>query len=252
MNGPCTPYLTVEELRDDPGLCIPDPEPDDYDEVLQAFIDRASEIMFALTGRQFPGDCTVVRWPMRRYGCPQPFMLPFAMLETGFRPADDAITLWYQPRDITVHIDGDVFTDWWLRNGTDLVRADGSLWPTVNHPELPDDSEGTFWIEWTFGPDTPGIVKNAAQQLAVQFQLESVQDARCKLPVDTTSVSRQGQTITIDRDIERVREAGPNLQAIMVATAAYNPHNARTPSDAWSPDHLWELVSVGTGVPAGS
>lgn len=252
MNGPCTPYLTVAELREAPGLCIPSPEPPGYDEVLQAFIDRASEVVYVLLARQFPNDCTVVRWPMRRYGCEMDFRGPFSMLMSGAMPFDDAITLPYGSRDITITIDGEVFTDWWLRNGTDLVRSDGSRWPTVNHPELPADAEGTFTITWTFGPPTPGIVVTAATQLAVQFQLESVSDSRCKLPPNTVGMNRQGMNLTIDRDVERVREAGPSLEALMIATAAFNPYGARTPPDVWSPDHLWELISVGSGVPEGS
>lgn len=243
MIGPCTPYLTVDDLKALPDYCPPDPLPDGYDEVLEAFITRACEVMYVLTGRQFPGDCTVTRYPVARFGCD--FHLPFERLIGGYHPTDDSIPLWYNPRDITVKIDGATFTDWYLRDGTWLVRADGKRWPTSNDLSLPNTEAGTFTVTWTFGPPTPLIVASAALELAHQFQMESMADARCKLPPLTTSLNRQGQTITIDRDVERTREAGPSLQSVMVAMSAFNTTNARTPPDVWSPDHLWELVAVG-------
>lgn len=248
MIGPCSPYNTVEALKASPDYCAASPE--QSNEVLGGFIDRADEVMYVLTGRQFPGDCSTTRWPVRRYGGCNDFQLPFAQLMNPRPRHSDAIALAGNPRDIVVKIDGAKFDDWQLRDGIDLVRTDGKAWPATNNLNLPDTQVGTFTIRWVFGPPTPGEVQAGSLELAVQYQLASIQDARCKLDPAITSMSRQGSSFTIDREVEAVRKAGPALQSVMVAMGAFNPTNARQPPSAWSPDHLWELVSVTKPVPA--
>jgi hypothetical protein len=248
--GPCTPYFSGTELAEAPGYCAPNPEPEGWSGVLDSIAERASEVMYVLTGRQFPGSCTTTRRPVRRGPC-WPLRGPFDLLASGGRPDDD-IPLWYSPRDIEVRIDGELFTDWVLVDGWKLRRTDGNRWPASNDLSLDASEPGTFEITWAFGPPTPGIVVAGALELGVQFEQEIVGDARCKLPPGSTSLARQGQTVQIDRDIERVRQAGPAIQSIMVATAAFNPSNARTPPDVWSPDHVWELEAVSKPAASGS
>ena len=238
MIGPCTPYVDPDELALDEDICPPGSGDAavDYDLIAQ----RASEVVYALTGRQYPGICTATVRPRRRSGCCWEPTNPFAIA-----PCEDEIVL-NGPitGDVTVKIDGAAFTSFYIRDRVRLVRADGRAWPSTQKMHLADTEDGTFSVTYSFGVDPPLAVTAAAYELAVEYVREATLDPRRKLPQGTTSLGRQGQNISIDREVDRVAKGLPVLPAVSVAVATFNPDRLVAPPDVWSPDDEWELLVV--------
>jgi hypothetical protein len=235
MAGPCTPYATGAELvaADDCDL---------VDEAAAAvFVERASQVLYALTGRQFPNGCQRTVRPVRGECCPG---------HAGWGPwggsaCNEPIPLVAPVRSVdSVLIDGQAFTDYHVRNSRLLVRHDGEPWPATQKLHLPDTEVDTFSITYTFGAATPDILRAATIELALQFHAESGTGGRNTLPKGTTSASRQGISIQMQQDIETARERGPSLPSVMTALASFNPENRRHQSAVWSPDNTWDLVTV--------
>lgn len=240
MIGPCSLYADASDITGHPDAC-PVGSGDNVD--LTAIAERASEALYVLTGRQFPGRCTAIVAPRRRGDC-WPTSLLGNLLGAGCC-TDEAIPLapHVDPESITVTIDGVAFTDFWLRNGYELVRTDGRAWPSDNTPWLAATEPGTFRITYSFGPETPLAVEHAATELGVHYLLAALGDRRTKLPDGTTSLSRQGQSVRVsDSELDAIRKAG--IPSVTQAIALFNPQGLRHPTLVSSPDYEWDLVVV--------
>lgn len=222
---PCVPWATPEDVEADPRFCEGSGDAPDT----AALIQRATEVMWVATGRKF-GVCTATVRPIRHESC------------GGWAcGCVDAIALHDPLVSVDeIKIDGVAFTAYAVIRSNQLIRSDGHQWPTNQNLTLPDSSTGTFSITYTYGVAPPPEVEAATRELAVQFYMDSTADARCALPTGTTSLSRQGQSITID--LERVRAT--SNQIIATAINAYNPNGYGIPTDIWDRLHEWELVVV--------
>lgn len=86
-------------------------------------------------------------------------------------------------------------TSWRLDNHRLLVRIDGGSWPTcqdLSYSETPD-----FAVTYIPGLDLPVQGQLAAGTLSCQLARRFC-GAKCDLPANTTAVSRQGVSITIE------------------------------------------------------
>jgi hypothetical protein len=223
---PCVPWTTAEDVEADPRFCEGSGDPP-FD--TDALITRATEVMWVATGRKF-GVCTATVRPIKcgcGCGCDCRCIDAIA-LHDPLVSVDE------------VKIDGVAFTDYHLIRGNQIARSDGSYWPTNQSLNLADSATGTFSITYTYGVAPPPEVVAATTELAVQFYMDSTADARCALPTGTTSLNRQGQSITID--LERVRAT--SNQIIATAVSTYNPNGYQVPSDIWDRSGQWELVVV--------
>lgn len=203
----CAPWATEADM---PSPCDASLDSD----VLTLWRQVASDILFNLTGRRWPGECTRIDRPCRG-GCfagrssPWPFRdaerrcgctsLSRVRL-TGTPVATDGI--------VEVLVDGEVVdpAEYMVQNGRHLVglrQADGILrrWPNCQYEELPTTEVGTWSVEYHYGTAPPlGGVRAAGQlgcQLALSTNPQAVADGRCRLPKRVTTITRQGVTLAV-------------------------------------------------------
>jgi hypothetical protein len=172
-----------------------------FDEaLLEDSLQFASDVLFELTGRRWPGACSTTFRPTsdscgcsrpRGYGCSS---VPEVRL-TGASIDDTSIV---------VKLDGVSYdaTDGLFRldDGRYLVRLDGSGWPCCQDMLAdPDADENTFEVSYNYGSAPPiGGVRAAATlgcQLALACTPATAGD--CRLPKRITTVTRAGVTMAL-------------------------------------------------------
>lgn len=245
--GPCTPYLDGAAAAAEPDACGATAAQ------LAPFCVMASDILYVLLGRQFPGVCSATVRPTAHGNCwptYSAYSVPFGAIfgpplglnDHAYDPSDP---IWLSTPVISIDevlIDGVAFTAYALRNRAQLIRTDGKRWPRTTNV-APDTDPNTFSVTYTYGPPTPAMVVSASKELTIELWKES-SDSGSKLPRHTSSVNRQGLSLTVDHNVDRVREAGPALPRVMSAMAAYNPTNQRIPAAVYSPDSEWRLPTI--------
>lgn len=243
MTGPCTPYLTSDDV-DITKLCGTNP-PDA--EMVDEMLGYASSVMFVLTARQFPGACTSTVRPCRDTDC-------WCGCPCGCDCMTDAVILPVNTIGVSeVRIDGVPLasSEWAIIDGDHLVRTNGRAWPSRQNLALSDDQPGTFAIDLRHGSDVPPILKRATMELVGELWLSWTSDPSCRLPASTNSVSRQGLSFSLENTVEQVRESGPALPGVALALGIYNPSNQRLPSDVLNPYLGWTLHRSSRDTPSG-
>ena len=208
MAGPCTPWITGDDVAD---CCsVETSSASLFDHVAT----QASDLLFEVSGRLYAGTCERTVRP----GCdscycgyqvlsrgyvigPWDWGYPLMLCDSCLLACDPSlIKLAGVPvREVSeVKIDGDVVdpSDYTLVNDRYLMRNDTGRWPVSQNLTLPDTEDGTFSITYTYGADPPSLGVSAAAQLACELYKECNGDT-CVLPKGTTRVTRQG--ITIDK-----------------------------------------------------
>ena len=126
-----------------------------------------------------------------------------------------------------VEINGDPFAAWsFTRNGW-LERTDGSAW---------DVCSGLTEVTYQWGEPPPHGGKMAALSLAYQFGLAEIGDDGCAIPNNTTTITRQGITISrVDPNefLNAHRTGVPDVDLWLVAV---NPQGRPSRGGVWSPD----------------
>jgi hypothetical protein len=239
--GPCFPWTTPDAVRG--AVAGIDPLAD-----LTEWIEAASEVLYALTGRQFKGLCRATIRPGHE-GCScgghcsahafgWPFLGGFGLYGGGgyygsygvgtmYRGQEgprnlllcaSEIDLGHEARSVeSIKIDGieiDPAT-WRLDPLGKLVRqpdASGNrlVWPCCQRVDLPSGSVGTFEVRYLYGLDPPASVVMAVNVLAGQFWLGSNPGSagQCKLPAHVQTMTRQGVTATFITDVSVILEKG--------------------------------------------
>lgn len=221
--APCDDWTTAEAVEADPRICVPD----EVEFPAAAYVQRATEAMWPLTGRRF-GTCTATVRPVRRgCGC-----------ACDFGCGDDGGILLHSPfvSVDSVTIDGEPFVDYHIRNGRTIHRSDNKAWPSTQDLGKPTTETNTFAITYTYGVEPPEFVKKATLELAVQLALLDQQSAQCQLPSGAGTVTYQGITIDMERAL------ATSNAVISSALNAY-PMGAGAPPDAWFASD-WDLVIV--------
>jgi hypothetical protein len=170
---------------------------DDAESLVAPAIAAASQVMWALSGRQF-GVCSTTAWPYRRSACgcgydrcdPRTHMR-LNVVKLANHPAfiDD-------DHEMTVTVDGDELDpaayriDGWRY----LVRLDGTAWPNPLDPTDPTDPDAWSYAHW-YGKAVPPLGVMAAAEMACEILKYLNDDKSCKLPKKVQSVSRQGVTV---------------------------------------------------------
>lgn len=251
----CAPWANVDDLD---ACCSTTADDAQKLDALTA----ASEILYALSGRQFSGSCTETVRP-----CSGGSALPGFSWDRWTYPWIPVLTggQWLNigpacgchisadcgcggipevnlgRSDVTeilaVVIDGVPLSalSYRLDPGGRLVRTDGSQWPCCQNLAVDKDSEGAWYIELAHGIDPPQSGKNAAAKLACEL-VKACVGADCDLPARVTNVVRQGISMTLLDPQDFLTEGRTGMYEIDLFIAAVNPHGLSRRATAWSPE----------------
>jgi hypothetical protein len=214
-------------------------------------IDVASDILYLLSGRQFPGVCSdTVRPNHPGSGCGIGIGSVSVRLDssggTSYRDYSSDRNLAGGPEILlpgypvvaitSVTIDGVLLAPSAYRIDDDrwLSRIDGEGWPLQD-----DRAMDSFLVVYTYGIAIPPMARRAAAAYACQVLKACLQDSSCSLPPRTQSVVRQGLSANtrdpndyIDNGKTGVDEADRFIKAV-------NPNGLQERAAVLSPDVNW-------------
>lgn len=227
--GPCAPWITVEDVR----ACGPcSDEAALADEAIEAWLMPASQFMWAATARQFPGECTDTVRPVARRWHSRPRYGWCSSREVGLR---------WPVRSITaVHVNGALLTE-----TTDYVLVDrrwlrrvNNTWPTVNDLDVAGTTEHAFQVEYKWGADPPDLAVRGAAQLACELArlCAGGDDTDCTLDPRIVSLARSGATFSLPLLADQLFEGRTGLSVADAAIRAYNPTGAAEGTIIVNPD----------------
>jgi hypothetical protein len=245
------------------------------DEDYTSWLTEASEILYVLSARQYPGLCSQTVRPQRATcGCWQVLDRGHVVMPTDWQWIGGqwwaeseafqgygcgmlyAIRLAGWVRQITqVRIGGAVVDSAtyrvdrheWLVRLTDPATGQNPGWPACQDMSLPDGAAGTFDVTYQWGRTPPIAGVRAAATLAYQLYLADNPRGRgqCKLPAGWTSVARQGITITRSQ-IQRLSTEGTGIVGIDAFLTSSNPGGLDRPPAVYSRDIMPYAKPVGT------
>lgn len=256
--GVCAPWATIADV------CSPC---DDYDfdvGLLEDCLLAASEVLFKLTARRYPGVCTQTVHPLRsgfpgmeprsydaasRAGSsPYPFRGGWPLF-TAQRRETRVVGLGVTPViDVTsVTVAGAVLDPGAYRvdDYRWLVRTDGSTWPSC--PDPIDDPEG-FHVDVTYGrtPPQSGILAAASLgcELALSCSPETV--GECRLPSRVTSITRQGISMVVLDPFDFLEDGKTGVYEVDLFIKAENPERVQRRARAYHPSRMKRTRRVDT------
>lgn len=200
----------------------------------------ASDLLFELSGRQFPGSCQDrVRPICGACGC-------LSIREREARAFENRVWLGNDPK-VYLHsaltqvdevvIDGEVVDpdNYRIDAHRWLVRTDGERWP-CNGSLVNADSY--FEVTFTYGVDPPIAGVRAASRLACELALacDPETTGECSLPQRVVSVVREGLSFELIDPQEFLDKGKTGLYEVDLFLATYNPHGHRRPPGVYSPD----------------
>lgn len=203
----CTPWITGDDVAD---CCSVETS---SGAIFDSVAEQASDLLFEISGRQFPGECSKTVRP----SC-DPCWCGYQVLSRGhvIGPWDYGYPLvglcdnclvacspslvklsGYPVTAITeVLLDGVILapTEYRLHNSRYAMRLNDAHWPWSQDLTLADTEDNTWSISYTYGAAPPAMGIAAAGQLGCELYKACSGEA-CALPVGTTRVNRQGVTI---------------------------------------------------------
>jgi hypothetical protein len=213
------------------------------------FIDSASNVLYHLTGKRFPGVCSETVRPCA--GCTgndlprltgwRPFnpvryadgwvnngccgdcwrdscacdARGYPTLPLPNRPVSGVTQVWLDGVDLTADVRIDEYGY--------LVRTDGEGWPCCQNmlgdPTVVGDDG--WEIEYQFGVTPPPEGKFAAAVLACELAKSCVPNSGCRLPTGVSQVTRQGVTVSFERVVSIAAGEGFGIPEIDMFIALY-------------------------------
>lgn len=232
----------------------------------------ATEILFALSGRQF-GLCTNTVRPCRSscfgdvypspdwwnsgggLSYPQPALVQGHWLNltcgdcTGgcsCTTVSEVVLPGPVVQVLQVKIDGVVqaastyrLDDWRL-----LVRLN-DLWPLCNDLNLDDTHVGTWSVQFTTGVPVPALGQLACAELATEIAKYLACDSTCVLPKPIQSITRQGMNIMFLDPNKVFADGKLGLYFCDLFIQTYNPAKLRRRSRAYDIDSLAARRHIG-------
>ncbi len=268
--GPCQPWIDGAAVAEyDPNLGVGSDT-----HLLDGVADAASQLLFELSGRQYPGSCERVVRPCRQacscWGETSAGLAPWFWSTMPWTSGGAAGLGWGWYNDCgdtcgcgtasyirlagvpvtsvtEILIGGEVVDPSTYRlDGQNIIRlADLSTdpptpewWPVCQDLSLPPTEPGTYQVtyEWGIAPSLLGQM--AAAQLAAElWKASPANQGECRLPQRVTRVVRQG--ITFDKIVstaDLLRSGMTGLQLVDSFLSMVNPQKARMRSAVFSPD----------------
>lgn len=250
--GPCQAWITADHVA---ACCNVEPDSDNGAD-LDAAASMASDLLYRLSGRKFPGLCVRVVRPCRT-GCAcdhggEDWYWRGTEWVRGFDSRSCGcgcvaqVTLSGTVRAVVqVLIDGElVAPDSYrvdeFRHLVRLADVDGSrqAWPRCQRLDLPSTAVGTFEITYLSGLDPPALGVSAAASLACEFFRACPSGSgECALPSGVTRILRAGLTIEKVASVASMLLKGASgLPLVDAFIAGYNPTGALQGPMIWSPD----------------
>jgi hypothetical protein len=221
----------------------------------------ASDVLFALSGRQF-GLTTVVLRPSKTYSASTPFpdgwtpwpglmWPPIGAYATGggwgyivgqlgtCQDVNEALL----PAPINavtqVKVDGLVVTGSAYRvdDNRRLVRTDGTAWPATNNMMLDDTQLGTWSVTVTVGQAPPDGSDIVVGQLACEY-IRALEGNDCRLPKNVTNIVRQGVTISMPDPTIAFTKGLTGLPMVDAFIQTWNPGRLKSRSRTYSIDRV--------------
>lgn len=243
----CQPFVTADDVRNATCGC----EIIEDDEIIESWIDMASDIIYVLTGGQITGVCTkTVRpvancdlpcfSPRRRdmdYGMDR-YALYGGLIPVSLRGPNTQI--------MQVKLDGEVMNpmNYAVVNGRHLIRRDDKRWPLGNDLTEDDDQEGTWSITFRFGREPDLLTVQATLELACELA-KADQGRSNVFPPGVIAASVQGASVVVQDAVDQAANGQPgdaSFPTVARLLAIYPPHL----SAVYSPeiDAAFSLIEV--------
>lgn len=252
--GPCEPWLTPADID---ACCGPDDPPVGLlDDCAQA----ASELLWALSGRQFGGVCQTTVRPCAQQKRGGRWLAPDGWDPTwgwavdggwcdhphsscgGPGPSQIGLGVYPIVDVVEVVVDGATLDDslYRLDDQRWLVRLedpDGTRpgWPASQDLTLPASAEGTWEVTFTWGVRPPAAGVLAARALACELA-KGCTGGDCALDPRVTALARQGVTLQMTDLTGLLDDGRTGLLAVDAFLAAFNPKRIAQPAAVLSPD----------------
>lgn len=260
--GPCVPWIDGDAVAE---VCDSDVGSSTFifDQVAYA----ASEILYMLSGQQFPGQCSRVARPCSNYrSCswvvenyviaanPDVWWTPWGWEwihdhspVCGCNPLSQIPLSGYPVVSVEevlidgVAVDPDTYRVdkmRYLTRVTPLSTDQVLTWPACQRMELPPDQPGTMLVTYTAGVAPPKSGEMAAAMLACEIYKQITPGLDCALPEGVTQISRQGIVTTRQLGQWGLRNGqwSTGIELVDAFLQSYNPVGARERSSVWSPD----------------
>lgn len=250
-----------EPWASDADLCSPCNDYAFDSALMDDFFQMSSEVLYQLSGQQFPGTCEEVirpctrgawngiwrdaplsHFPYRRWGLP-----------VCGCPDDDSCSCTFMSKialphypiiSATVKLDGNTFTAFRIDDQKYLVRTDGERWPCCQDLSLPATDEDTWEVSYDWGREVPVAGRRAAGILACELYMACNPEqfeGQCRLPRNIVQIARQGVTVLVSSTSElfTTRTGQPakfGIWEIDMFLRAFNPYGLTAPTVIITPD----------------
>jgi hypothetical protein len=231
----CGPWADLTDL--------PTPRPDIPDAQFEALLWMASELLWAMSGRQFSGGCesTVTlredpvggwcwadpAWPVGATG------YDWWPVRGPWRGGSGRRVVALPDPPVTaissVEIDGTALAadDWYAELPGGLLRRNGGrLWPV----------DGSLAITYSHGIAPPIGGRQSAVTLAVELARAITNDPACKLPQRLQTVSREGVTVGFQDSFESLDKGRTGIWSIDAWLVSVNPAGISRRARVWTPE----------------
>lgn len=212
----------------------------------------ASTILYALSGRQFPGVCSDT---VRPCWCGTAGQSLAYVTSGGARPivagtceavgpcgGHASVLLPHRPvRSITeVVVDGVTLdpAEYGLVDRRWLVRAGRRSWPCCQDLGRADDEPGTWSVSYEYGVAPPAGGKEMAAMYGCELAKGCAGDSGCRLPRRVQTLTREGVSMTVIDPYEFLDQGRTGLYEIDAWLASVNPTGIDRAGKVINPDLL--------------
>lgn len=119
-------------------------------------------------------------------------------------------------------------------NDDTLIRVDGGSWYRSQDTTLPTTDVGTWQVSYLRGQSVPVGGQLAAGILAYEYAKRFAGEPTCKLPANTTTVARNGSTISLDA--MQLQKGFTGIRDVDQWCRIVNPNGRQSAPTVWSPD----------------